>query len=56
MVLDAVCTNMTSLPASRYSAVKFTTGSYQLKPASNFVIAEKCKNMVMRLQSPLVYM
>ena len=38
-VLDAVCTHVTSLTASRDSAVKLMTDSYPLKPSSKFSIA-----------------
>ena len=60
MVLDAVCTHATSLAASRYSAVKLTTDSYQfwvshLNLRVTYGLHEKFKNMLMRFQSPLVY-
>ena len=62
-MLDAVCTHVTSSAASRDSAVKLTTDSYQIcvalkTLASNFNriygLQEKCKNIAMRFQSPLV--
>ena len=60
-VLDAVCTHVTPSAASRDSAVKIMTDSYQFWVASNFSIAytvckKSAKNMVMRFQSPLVYL
>ena len=54
-MLDDVCTHVTSSAASRYSAAKLMILGCTLKPASNFSMQEKCKNMVMRFQSPLVY-
>ena len=63
-MLDTVCTNVTSSAASRDSAVKSTTDSYQFWVAhynlrvtfqSHVRFAKKYKNKVIRFQSPLVY-
>ena len=45
---------VTTSAASSYSAVEFTTLCCALKPASIYGLQEKCKNMLMRFQSPLV--
>ena len=63
-VLDGVCTHVTSSAASRDSAVKLSTDSYQFWVAhynqrvtfqSHIRFARKVQNLVMRFQSPLVY-
>ena len=61
----ALCTHVTSSAASRDSAAKLATDSYQFWVAhenlrvtfqSHIRFARKVQNMVVRFQSPLVYL